>query len=154
MDPNPSLPMARFLLVLKPRKPIESKDLIAGLDRLVDQLDAEVDHRTPAHLSAMLRGGLEHLRLQLFADVQAKAAGPVLELVLMSREPMGRGAPQTRECFEDLVRKASLNQWPTSNPSSAPIGTGPCPGRSERPFPPSAAPHAPRQQPGAWGPPA
>jgi len=25
----------------------------------------------------------------------------------MSREPMGRGAPQTRECFEDLVRKAS-----------------------------------------------
>ena len=107
MEPNPSLPMARFLLVLKPRKPIESKDLIAGLDRLVDQLDAEVDHRTPAHLSAMLRGGMEHLRLQLFADVQAKAAGPVLELVLMSREPMGRGAPQTRECFEDLVRKAS-----------------------------------------------
>ena len=38
-----------------------------------------------------------------FADVQAKAGGPVLELVLMSREAMGKGAPQTRQWFEQLA---------------------------------------------------
>ena len=45
--------------------------------------------------------------MQLFADVQAKAEGPVLELVLMSREAMGRGAPQTRQWFEKLVGAAT-----------------------------------------------
>ncbi|MEI7953211.1 MAG: hypothetical protein WCH37_11135, partial [Synechococcaceae cyanobacterium ELA182] len=74
---------------------VPSRDLISAMDPLVNQLGAQVDHRTPAHLSAMLRDTGDNLRLQLFADVQAKAQGPVLELVLMSREPMGRGAPHT-----------------------------------------------------------
>ena len=47
------------------------------------------------------------LRLQLFADVQAKAGGPVLELVLMSREAMGKGAPQTRQWFDQLAAAAA-----------------------------------------------
>jgi hypothetical protein len=45
--------------------------------------------------------------MQLFADVQSKADGPVLELVLMSREAMGQGAPQTHAVFEQLVHLAS-----------------------------------------------
>lgn len=99
--------MARFLVVLRPTTPVAAAELIAGLEPVVEQLDAQVDHRTPAHLSAMLSGGVENLPLQLFADVQAKAGGPVLELVLISRESMGRGAPQTLECFEDLVRRTA-----------------------------------------------
>ena len=63
--------MARFLLVLKPRSPLDTTALIAGMDPMLDALGAEVDHRTPAHLSAMLSGS-DNLRLQLFADVQAK----------------------------------------------------------------------------------
>ncbi len=99
--------MARFLVVLKPRDSIPCRDLIDGMEALVDQLGAQVDHRTPAHLSAMLRDTGDNLRLQLFADVQAKAEGPVLELVLMSREPMGRGAPQTLQRFIHLVDVAA-----------------------------------------------
>ena len=99
--------MARFLVVLKPRDPIPCRDLIDGMEALVDQLGAQVDHRTPAHLSAMLRDTGDNLRLQLFADVQAKAEGPVLELVLMSREPMGRGAPHTLQRFMHLVDVAA-----------------------------------------------
>jgi len=57
-------------------------------------------------VSVMLGGG-EQLRLQLFADVQAKAGGPVLELVLMSREAMGKGAPQTRHWFDQLAAAAA-----------------------------------------------
>jgi hypothetical protein len=98
--------MARFLAVLKPREPVEPRDLILGLDPLLQTLEAEVDHRTPAHLSAMLRSDSDNLRLQFFADVQAKANGPVLELVLMSREAMGRGAPLTLERFERLLETA------------------------------------------------
>ncbi|MFM7651824.1 MAG: hypothetical protein ACKO5M_02695, partial [Vulcanococcus sp.] len=78
---EPLRAMARFLLVLQPRCPAPPAALIEALDPLLGGLHAEVDHRTPAHLSALLRGGQEHLRLQLFADVQAKAEGPVLELV-------------------------------------------------------------------------
>ena len=48
--------MARFLLVLKPRSPLDTTALIAGLDPMLDELEAEVDHRTAAHLSAMLSG--------------------------------------------------------------------------------------------------
>ena len=96
--------MARFLLVLKPREAASAAQLIGGLEPLLQGLQAEVDHRTTAHLSALLRGGLENLRLQLFADVQAKAEGPVLELVLMSREPMGQGAPQTHAVFEQMLQ--------------------------------------------------
>ena len=99
--------MARFLTVLKPAAPIEPAALIDGLAPLLQALHGEVDHRTPAHLSALLRGGHEHLRMQLFADVQAKAEGPVLELVLMSREPMGQGAPQTRAVFQQMLDEAA-----------------------------------------------
>ena len=97
--------MARYLLVLKPRTPIATSDLIAGLNPMLTELEAEVDHRTPAHLSAMLSGA-ENLRLQLFADVQSKLDGCALEVVLMSREAMGRGAPLTRACFERVVELA------------------------------------------------
>lgn len=95
--------MARFLLVFRPRQPVEPEALIPLLEPVVERLEAEIDHRTPAHLSAMLRGGSENLRLQLFADVQARAEGPVLELVLMSQEPMGKGAPRTVACLQALV---------------------------------------------------
>jgi hypothetical protein len=98
--------MARFLLVLRPRAPIDPAALIEGLSPLVLRLEAEVDHRTRAHLSAMLGGPNETMPLQLFADVQAKSAGPVLELVLISREAMGRGAPNTRRRFEELAQLA------------------------------------------------
>jgi len=95
--------MARFLVVLQPREPTEPQALIGLLDPLVTSLAAEVEHRTCAHLSAMLRDASDSLRLQLFADVQTKALGPVLELVLMSREAMGRGAPLTHARFTQLV---------------------------------------------------
>ncbi|MFM7360270.1 MAG: hypothetical protein ACKO25_00280 [Cyanobium sp.] len=98
--------MARYLMVLRPRSPDEPGELIAGLEPLIQRLRAEVDHRTTAHLSAMVGAG-DPLRLQLFADVQAKTDGPVLELVLMSREAMGKGAPQTREWFERLAQTAA-----------------------------------------------
>lgn len=104
--------MARFLLVLQPQAPAPPSVLIESLAPLLNGLHAEVDHRTPAHLSALLRGGQEHLRMQLFADVQAKAEGPVLELVLMSREPMGQGAPQTRLVFEQMLSLVSSCQPP------------------------------------------
>lgn len=97
--------MARYLMVLRPQGPVESGALIAGLDPLIQRMRAEVDHRTTAHLSAMVVTG-DPLRLQLFADVQTKADGKVLELVLMSREAMGKGAPQTREWFERLAEAA------------------------------------------------
>lgn len=99
--------MARFLLVFRPLTPLGPELLIPQLEPLLLRLSAEIDHRTPAHLSAMLRCGSESLRLQLFADVQAKAEGPVVELVLMSQEPMGRGAPQTLERLRDLVEEAA-----------------------------------------------
>jgi hypothetical protein len=92
-------------LVLQPRSATAPAALIDGLQPLLEALHAEVDHRTPAHLSALFRGGLEHLRLQLFADVQSKAEGSVLELVLMSREPMGQGAPQTLAVFQQMLQR-------------------------------------------------
>lgn len=98
--------MARYLMVLRPQVVLDPAALIPALGPLIERLRAEVDHRTPAHLSAMLGGG-EQLRLQLFADVQAKAGGPVLELVLMSREAMGKGAPQTRQWFDQLAAAAA-----------------------------------------------
>lgn len=98
--------MARFLLVLKPSTPLDAKALIGALDPLIETLQAEVDHRTPAHLSALLGSASDNLRLQLFADVQSKLEGRVLEVVVMSREAMGRGAPLTRQRFERLVELA------------------------------------------------
>ncbi|MFM8259887.1 MAG: hypothetical protein ACKOE9_03705 [Vulcanococcus sp.] len=102
--------MARFLLVLKPAAERQAAALIDALDPVIQGLHAEVDHRTSAHLSALLRGGQEHLRMQLFADVQAKAEGPVLELVLMSRESMGQGAPQTLSVFHQLLELVAALQ--------------------------------------------
>jgi hypothetical protein len=99
--------MARFLLLFRPRSPLPAHDLIGRLEPLIDRFCADVEHRSPAHLSAMVRGEHEALRLRLIADVQAKAEGPVLELVLMSREAMGAGAPQTKAHFENLVTIAA-----------------------------------------------
>lgn len=101
-EPIPHL-MARFLLVLKPRLPMDSETLIASLAPLLAGLGAEVDHRTPAHLSALLKAGVEGLNLQLYADVQNQPTGRALELVLISRESMGSGAPRTRQVFEQLI---------------------------------------------------
>lgn len=97
--------MARFVLVLQPSAPLEARGLIASLDPLIERLQAEVDHRTPAHLSALL-GDSDNLRVQLFADVQAKHSGQVLEVVVMSREAMGGGAPVTHGRFSRLVELA------------------------------------------------
>lgn len=103
--------MARFLLVLQPNgsdgdgqsDPQEPQAMLNALDPVLAALSAEVDHRTPAHLGALLRQGAESQRMQLFADVQAMTGRWVLELVLISREAMGLRAPQTRQLFERLV---------------------------------------------------
>jgi len=99
--------MARFLLVLRPVENQTPAALLDAIHPLLDALQAEVDHRTPAHLSALLKGAAEPQRMQLFADVQSKAEGPVLELVLLSREAMGTGAPHTRLTFEQVVALSS-----------------------------------------------
>lgn len=95
--------MARFLLVLKPEGQPDSAAMIQALDPVLRGLNAEVDHRTSAHLGAMVKQGGETQRMQLFADVQSKADGRVLELVLLSREAMGLRAPQTHQTFERLL---------------------------------------------------
>jgi len=95
--------MARFLVVLKPSAVMEAAAMLEALQPVLQGLNAEIEHRTPAHLSAMIRGGGESQRMQLFADVQSKADGKVLELVLLSREAMGSTAPQTRQIFERLL---------------------------------------------------
>jgi hypothetical protein len=105
--------MARFLLVLKPtatgsgdpdaKGGSRTRNLLDGLAPVLDALSAEVDHRTPAHLGALLKQGGEVQRMQLFADLQAHAGGPALELVLLSREPMGLRAPQTLHTLKRLV---------------------------------------------------
>jgi hypothetical protein len=95
--------MARFLLVLQPQEGFTPNSLLDALDPLLRGLSAEVDHRTPAHLSALLKGAAEAQRMQLFADVQVKEKGLLLELVLLSREAMVSGAPATRRTFEQLV---------------------------------------------------
>lgn len=104
--------MARFLLVLQPNgsageghpDPHDPAAILEALDPVLQALSAEVDHRTPAHLGALLKQGAESQRMQLFADVQAKTGGRVLELVLISREAMGLRAPQTLQMFERLVQ--------------------------------------------------
>ena len=100
--------MARFLLVLKPTGTGSggaqaAADLLDGLAPVLDALSAEVDHRTPAHLGALLKQGGEVQRMQLFADVQSQEGGRALELVLLSRESMGLRAPETMKTFERLV---------------------------------------------------
>ncbi|MCP9928910.1 hypothetical protein [Cyanobium sp. CH-040] len=102
--------MARFLLVLKPTgtQPAATPGergggLLECLAPVLDALHADVDHRTPAHLGALLRNGAENQRMQLFADVQSHADGRLLELVLLSREPMGTRAPDTSRTFQRLV---------------------------------------------------
>ncbi|TVS05258.1 MAG: hypothetical protein EA413_07260 [Cyanobium sp. PLM2.Bin73] len=105
--------MARFLLVFKPTgtgsgnapagSGAQAAELLDGLAPVLDALSAEVDHRTPAHLGALLKQGGEVQRMQLFANVQSQAGGRALELVLLSREPMGLRAPETLKTFERLV---------------------------------------------------
>ncbi len=77
--------------------------MLEALQPLLQALPSEVEHRTPAHLSAMIRGGGESQQMQLYADVQSQADGQVLELVLLSREAMGSTAPQTRAVFERML---------------------------------------------------
>jgi hypothetical protein len=78
--------------------------MLQALEPVLRGLNAEVDHRTRAHLGALVKQGGENQRMQLFADVQAKPGGSrSLELVLLSRESMGLGAPQTLAVFERLV---------------------------------------------------
>ncbi|MEX0588054.1 MAG: hypothetical protein WD136_02255 [Cyanobium sp.] len=95
--------MARFLVVLKPSAAMGASAMLEALEPVLQGLKAEIEHRTPAHLSAMIRGGGESQRMQLFADVQSKSDGKVLELVLLSREAMGTAAPQTRQIFERML---------------------------------------------------
>jgi hypothetical protein len=95
--------MARFLLALQSTRPLATTQLLESLAPLLEAIGAEVDHRTPAHLSALVNAGQDPQRMQLFADVQATAAGPVLELTLLSREAMGKGAPDTRAVFERML---------------------------------------------------
>lgn len=99
--------MARFLLVLKPEGHPESAAILEALDPVLRDLNAEVDHRTSAHLGAMVKQGGETQRMQLFADVQSKPDGRVLELVLLSREAMGLRAPQTHQTFVRLLELVS-----------------------------------------------
>ena len=95
--------MARFLVVLRPSAAMDASAMLEALEPVLKGLNAEIEHRTPAHLSAMIRGGGESQRMQLFADVQSKADGRALELVLLSREAMGSTAPHTRQTFERLL---------------------------------------------------
>ena len=110
--------MARFLLVLQSSSsppsqpadgnshpgPVGSEALLQALEPVLTGLNAEVDHRTRAHLGALVKQGGENQRMQLFADVQSKPGGArALELVLLSRESMGLRAPQTLAVFERLV---------------------------------------------------
>ena len=74
--------MARFLVVLSPSGAMEAGAMLEALRPVLQGLNAEIEHRTPAHLSAMIRGGGESQRMQLFADVQSKADGRVLEVVV------------------------------------------------------------------------
>ena len=108
--------MARFLLVLQPPcsaatgepsapgSECEAAAILQLLEPVLQALNAEVDHRTSAHLGALLRQGGDQQRMQLFADVQSRpGGGKTLELVLLSRESMGLGAPQTLAVLERLV---------------------------------------------------
>jgi|694.fasta_scaffold60521_7 hypothetical protein len=110
--------MARFLLVLQStssapsqpadgtphREPGDTEAMLQALEPVLRGLNAEVDHRTRAHMGALVKQGGENQRMQLFADVQSKPGGVrALELVLLSRESMGLRAPQTLAVFERLV---------------------------------------------------
>ena len=62
--------MARYLLVLKPRSVVQPRALIEALKPMLQVLQAEVDHETIAHLSAVVRVSGEQQRDQtLFMDV-------------------------------------------------------------------------------------
>ncbi|MEI6829238.1 MAG: hypothetical protein WCK64_05215 [Synechococcaceae cyanobacterium ELA445] len=108
--------MARMILVLKSSTPVESKDLIPQLLPVLEDLQATIDQLAPAHLSALFRSTPEGLTLQLFADVQPQSGGPELDVVVMSREPMGKGSPVTLRSFERLIELLA-----TQAPSLLPI---------------------------------
>ncbi len=130
--------MARFLLVLKPTGSVPgagnqpAQELLACLAPVLDGLSAQVDHRTPAHLGALLKQGGEVQRMQLFADVQSQAGGRTLELVLLSREPMGLRAPETMKTFERLVELVHTH-LPAMELVFRSDRDGPCPPSLPRP---------------------
>ena len=95
--------MARLIFVLKSSTPIQARELIPQLLPVLEAIDATIDQQAPAHLSALFRSTPEGLSLQLFADVQPQARGPELDVVVMSREAMGKGAPITQRAFERLI---------------------------------------------------
>jgi hypothetical protein len=95
--------LARFLVVLQASAMTTTAAMLAALEPVLQGLSATIEHRTPAHLSAMIRGGGEAQRMQLFADVQSSGNQKRLELVLLSREAMGSKAPHTRQVFELLL---------------------------------------------------
>jgi len=96
--------LARFLVVLKASAAVSTTTMLDALEPVLLGLSANIEHRTPAHLSAMIRGGGEAQRMQLFADVQIGRDDNRLELVLLSREAMGSKAPHTRQVFELLLK--------------------------------------------------
>jgi len=108
--------MARMILVLKSSTPVEARDLIPQLLPVLEDLQAIIDQQAPAHLSALFRSTPEGLTLQLFADVQPQSGGPELDVVVMSREPMGKGSPVTLRSFERLIELLA-----TQAPSLLPI---------------------------------
>lgn len=128
--------MARFLLVLKPTgadsgavpgKPATA--LLESLAPVLDALHAEVDHRTPVHLGALLKNGAENQRMQLFADVQSPADGRLLELVLISREAMGSSAPDTTRTFHQLMELVTTHLGDVVEVVFRSDRDGPCPPR-------------------------
>lgn len=99
--------MARLILVLKSPEPALARDLIPQLLPVLEEIEASIDQQAPAHLSALFRSNPEGMTLQLFADVQPQASGPELDVVVMSREAMGKGAPVTQRAFERLIALVS-----------------------------------------------
>jgi hypothetical protein len=101
--------LARFLVVLKASAAMTATAMLESLEPVLLGLSANIEHRTPVHLSAMIRGGGEAQRMQLFADVQSGSGENRLELVLLSREAMGSKAPHTRQVFELLLELVERN---------------------------------------------
>ena len=66
--------------------------MLEALEPVLRGLSANIEHRTPVHLSAMIRGGGEAQRMQLFADVQSRSGENKLELV-------ERNVPEMEPCF-------------------------------------------------------
>ncbi|MFY8148033.1 MAG: hypothetical protein ACOVNL_02310 [Prochlorococcaceae cyanobacterium] len=95
--------MARLMVVLKPVAACKAGELIPQLDPVLERLGAVVDERSATHLGASFVQPPVGLKVQLFGDVQPRAEGYELELVLMSNEPMAGGSRNTRLALESLL---------------------------------------------------